>query len=80
MAVNYCQLNGSKRKDHRKRYMARGVSKPDPSELARRRVHGAPGFFCRQPLFELHVSAAASRIDSNAVLRGRNADYHTGLI
>ena len=33
-----------------------------------------------QLLFELHVSAAASRIDSNAVLRGGNADYHTGLI
>ena len=37
-------------------------------------------FFVGNPLFELHVSAAASRIDSNAVLRGRNADYHTGLI
>jgi hypothetical protein len=31
-------------------------------------------------LFELHVNAAASGVDSNAVLRGRNADYHTGLI
>ena len=29
---------------------------------------------------DLHIDAAASGIDSNAVLRGRNADYHTGLI
>ena len=37
-------------------------------------------YFSGNPLFELHVNAAASRIDSNAVLCGRNADYHTGLI
>ena len=48
-----------------------------------RRVIGGARTFISQaiPLFlELHVNAAASRIDSNAVLRGRNADYHTGLI
>jgi hypothetical protein len=33
-----------------------------------------------QLLFELHVNAAASGVDSNAVLCGGNADYHTGLI
>jgi len=33
-----------------------------------------------QLLFELHVNTATSGIDSNAVLGGRNADYHTGLI
>ena len=33
-----------------------------------------------QLLFELHVNAAASGVDSNAVLRGGNAHYHTGLI
>jgi hypothetical protein len=32
------------------------------------------------PLFELQVNAAPSRVDSNALLRGGNADYHTGLI
>ena len=31
-------------------------------------------------LLELHVHAAASGVDSNTLLRGRNADYHTGLI
>ena len=31
-------------------------------------------------LFELHVNPAASGVDCNAVLRGGNADYHTGLI
>jgi len=42
---------------------------------------GAHKFICQEtPLFELHVNAAASGIDSNAVLRGGNADYHTGLI
>ena len=41
----------------------------------------AVGGALRTPfLLELHVNAAASGIDSNAVLRGRNADYHTGLI
>jgi len=30
--------------------------------------------------FELQVNAAPSRVDSNALLRGGNADYHTGLI
>jgi len=29
---------------------------------------------------ELHVNAAASRVDSNALLCGGNTDYHTGLI
>jgi hypothetical protein len=32
------------------------------------------------PLFELHVNAAASRVHSNTLLGGGNADYHTGLI
>ena len=32
------------------------------------------------PLFELHVNAAASGVDSNTLLGGGNADYHTGLI
>jgi hypothetical protein len=37
--------------------------------------------FLRQlGLLELHVHAAASGVDSDALLRGRNADYHTGLI
>jgi hypothetical protein len=80
MAVSYCQLNASKCKDHTERYMA---------GLPEARIHlnwravaltARPDFFVGNPLFELHVSAAASRIDSNAVLRGRNADYHTGLI
>ena len=31
-------------------------------------------------LFELHVNAATSRVDGNALLRGGNADYHAGLI
>src|SRR5512133_2076192 len=29
---------------------------------------------------ELHINAAASDIDTNALLSGGNADYHTGLI
>ena len=29
---------------------------------------------------ELHVDATASRVDSNAVLRGGNLDYHASLI
>ena len=33
-----------------------------------------------QLLFELHVNAAASGVDSNAALCGGNADYHAGLI
>jgi hypothetical protein len=37
--------------------------------------------FVRQPgLFELQINATASRVDSNSLLRGGNADYHTGLI
>ena len=32
------------------------------------------------PLFELHVNAAASGVDSNTLLCGGNADDHTGLI
>jgi hypothetical protein len=44
-------------------------------------VGGALKFIYQEtPLFELHVNAAASGIDSNAVLRGGNTDYHTGLI
>ena len=31
-------------------------------------------------LFELQINAATSRVDSNSLLRGGNADYHTGLI
>ena len=31
-------------------------------------------------LFELHINAAAGGVDSNTLLRGGNADYHTGLI
>jgi hypothetical protein len=42
---------------------------------------GAPKFIYQAtPLFELQVNAAPSRVDSNALLRGGNADYHTGLI
>jgi hypothetical protein len=33
-----------------------------------------------QLLFELQINAATSRVDSNSLLRGGNADYHTGLI
>jgi hypothetical protein len=45
------------------------------------RIIGALKFIQQAPLFlELHVHAAASGVDSNALLRGRNADYHTGLI
>jgi len=29
---------------------------------------------------KLQINATASRVDSNALLRGGNADYHTGLI
>jgi hypothetical protein len=37
--------------------------------------------FVRQPgLFELQINATTSRVDSNSLLRGGNADYHTGLI
>jgi hypothetical protein len=31
-------------------------------------------------LFELQINATASGVDSNALLRGGNAYYHTGLI
>lgn len=43
---------------------------------------GALGFNYYTPtlLLELHVDAAASGVDSNALLRSGNADYHTGLI
>ena len=33
-----------------------------------------------QLLFELQVHATASRVDSNALLRGGNTHYHAGLI
>jgi len=33
-----------------------------------------------QSLFELQINATASRVDSDSLLRGGNADYHTGLI
>jgi hypothetical protein len=56
------------------------VSEAGPIYLRAVAFTARPDFFAGNPLFELHVSAAASRIDSNAVLRGRNADYHTGLI
>jgi hypothetical protein len=32
------------------------------------------------PLLELHINATASRVDSNALLSGGNADYHAGMI
>jgi hypothetical protein len=48
---------------------------PPPGEGAFRFIYLATPF-----LLELHVNAAASGIDGNAVLRGGNADYHTGLI
>jgi hypothetical protein len=35
---------------------------------------------CACLLLELHVEATASRVDSNALLRGGKADYHTGMI
>jgi hypothetical protein len=31
-------------------------------------------------LLQLQINAATSRVDSNSLLRGGNADYHTGLI
>jgi hypothetical protein len=44
-------------------------------------VDGALRFIYQAtPLFELHVNAAASGVDSNTLLGGGNADYHTGLI
>ena len=44
-------------------------------------VDGALRFIYQAtPLFELHVNATASRVDSNTLLGGGNADYHTGLI
>ena len=60
----------------------RRVRKARPFERLLRAPSAAhANLFLRQlALFELHVNAAASGIDSNAVLRGRNADYHTGLI
>ena len=33
-----------------------------------------------QSLFELQINATASRVDRDSLLRGGNADYHTGLI
>jgi hypothetical protein len=48
---------------------------------ARRQMTARANLFLRQlALSELHVNAAASGVDSDALLRGRNADYHTGLI
>jgi hypothetical protein len=48
---------------------------------ALRQMTARTGFICQEtPLLELHVNAAARGIDSYAVLRGRNANYHTGLI
>ena len=47
----------------------------------RRQMTARANLFVRQPaLFELHVNAAASGVDGNAVLCGGNADYYTGLI
>jgi hypothetical protein len=37
-------------------------------------------FYQELSLFELQINATASRVDSNSLLRGGNADYHTGLI
>jgi len=39
-------------------------------------------FICKAiPLsLKLQINATASRVDSNALLRGGNADYHTGVI
>ena len=41
-----------------------------------------PDLFIRQPplSLNLHINAATSRVDIKALLRGRNADYNTGLI
>jgi len=48
---------------------------------ARRHLTARANLFVRQPgLFELQINATASRVDSNSLLRGGNADYHTGLI
>jgi hypothetical protein len=48
---------------------------------ARRQMTTRANLFLRQlGLLELHVHAAASGVDSNALLRRKNADYHTGLI
>ena len=45
------------------------------------RIVGALKFIQQAPLFlNLHVNAAASGVDTNALLSGGNADYHTGLI
>ena len=44
-------------------------------------VDGALRFIYQATLlFELHVNATASGVDSNTLLGGGNADYHTGLI
>jgi hypothetical protein len=37
-------------------------------------------FVRKTALFELQINAATSRVDSNSLLSGGNADYHTGLI
>jgi len=37
-------------------------------------------FSTQLALLELHVHAAASGVDSNALLCGGNADYHASLI
>ena len=58
------------------------VRKARPFEqIAERAVGGALRFIYQAtPLFELHVNAAASGVDSNTLLGGGHADYHTGLI
>jgi len=62
--------------------LRRPVRKARPFELSQSAPSAAQSdLLIGNPLlFELHVNAAASGIDSNAALCGGNADYHTGLI
>ena len=61
----------------------RRVRKARPFEqIAERAVGGALRFIYQAtPLsLDLQINATASRVDSNSLLRGGNADYHTGVI
>ena len=60
----------------------RRVRKLGHSSIAERAVGGALRFIYQAtPLsLYLHINAATSGVDIEALLRGGNADYHTGLI
>jgi|SRR5215469_4369467 len=67
----------------RKRYRLIVPEKAKARRLKQRRAHFTYQTIlsgCVSLSLELHVEATASRVDSDPLLCGGNADYHAGLI